>query len=126
MLNSPDDGVWKAWILFFLRGVAETAEQAAGTVKRVVALFAADAQRIETLGRAATTTLRVHRLLQKQLSTSARTAATTLDLSFPAVNGALEKLVELGIARELTGTPRNRVFACDAYLSILSEGTEPL
>lgn len=120
------EGVWEEWILFFLRGVAETSEQAAGTVKRVIALFAADAQRIETLGRAATTTLRVHRLLQKQLSTTARAAATALDVSFPAVNGALEKLVELGIARELTGTPRNRVFAYDTYLRILSEGTEPL
>lgn len=120
------EGVWEEWILFFLRGVAETAEQAAATVKRVVALFAADAQRIEAQGRAAATMLRVHRLLQKRLSTSAKHAANELDLSFPAVNGALEKLVELGIARELTGTPRNRVFAYDAYLRILGEGTEPL
>ncbi|MEY4488581.1 MAG: hypothetical protein RIQ79_1089 [Verrucomicrobiota bacterium] len=120
------EGVWEEWLLFFLRGVAETAEQAAGTVKRVVALFAADAQRIEALGRAAATTLRVQRLLQKQLSTTATQAAAALGLSFPAVNSALEKLVELDIARELTGTPRNRVFAYDRYLHILSEGTEPL
>ena len=120
------EGVWEEWLLFFLRGVAETAEQAASTVKRVIALFAADAQRIEALGRSAATTLRVHRLMQKQLSTTATHAAATLALSFPAVNSALEKLVELGIARELTGTPRNRVFAYDAYLRILSEGTEPL
>lgn len=120
------EGVWEEWILFFLRGVAETAEQAAGTVKRVIALFAADAQRIEALGRSAATTLRVHRLLQKQLSTTAGAAAAALDLSFPAVNGALDKLVELGIGRELTGTPRNRVFAYDTYLRILGEGTDPL
>lgn len=120
------EGVWEEWILFFLRGAAETAEQAAATVKRVVTLFAADARRIEDQGRAAATMLRVHRLLQKRLSTSAKHAAAELDLSFPAVNGALEKLVELGIARELTGTPRNRVFAYDAYLRILGEGTEPL
>jgi Fic family protein len=120
------EGVWEEWILFFLRGAAETAEQAAATVKRVVTLFAADARRIEDQGRAAATMLRVHRVLQKRLSTSAKHAAAELDLSFPAVNGALEKLVELGIARELTGTPRNRVFAYDAYLRILGEGTEPL
>jgi Fic family protein len=89
-------------------------------------LFAADAQRIETLGRAAATTLRVKRLLQKQLSITATQAAAALGLSFPAVNSALEKLMELDIARELTGTPRNRVFAYDRYLRILSEGTEPL
>lgn len=120
------EGVWEEWIRFFLRGVAETAEQAAATVKRVIALFAADAQRIEAQGRAAATMLRLHRVLQKRLSTSAKHAAAELDLSFPAVNGALEKLVELGVARELTGTSRNRVFAYDAYLRLLGEGTEPL
>ena len=35
-------------------------------------------------------------------------------------------LVEQGIAREVTGRRRNRLFAYDAYLAILSEGTEPL
>jgi hypothetical protein len=33
-------------------------------------------------------------------------------------------LFELGIARELTGKRRKRVFAYDRYLAILSEGTE--
>jgi hypothetical protein len=35
-------------------------------------------------------------------------------------------LAELGIARELTGPTRDRVFACDRYLAVLQEGTEPL
>jgi S-(hydroxymethyl)glutathione dehydrogenase/alcohol dehydrogenase len=35
-------------------------------------------------------------------------------------------VVEIGIAREITGGRRNRLFAYDAYLAILSEGTEPL
>ena len=47
-------------------------------------------------------------------------------LSFPTAAKAIENLVELGIAREITGGRRNRLFAYDAYLAILSEGTEPL
>ena len=38
----------------------------------------------------------------------------------------IETLVELGIAREITDGRRNRQLAYDAYLAILSEGTEPL
>jgi len=38
----------------------------------------------------------------------------------------IETLVEQGIAREITGGRRNRLFAYDAYPAILSEGTEPL
>ena len=38
----------------------------------------------------------------------------------------MEALVALGIARELTGQKRHRLFAYDRYLAILNEGTEPL
>jgi hypothetical protein len=33
-------------------------------------------------------------------------------------------LVDLGVARELTGKRRNRLFLYDRYLAILNEGTE--
>jgi hypothetical protein len=36
----------------------------------------------------------------------------------------MDLLVELGIARELTGRARSRLFAYDRYLAILNEGTE--
>ena len=49
---------------------------------------------------------------------------TATGLSFPTTGAAIEVLVEMGIARELTGRRRNRVFAYDRYLAILSEGTE--
>jgi len=52
-------------------------------------------------------------------------ACTATGLSFPAVSSAMELLVERGIARELTGKPRNRLFVYDRYLAILNEGTEP-
>lgn len=45
-------------------------------------------------------------------------------LSFPAASSAMELLVSLGIARELTGKRRNRLFVYDRYLAILNEGTE--
>jgi hypothetical protein len=38
----------------------------------------------------------------------------------------MESLVASGIARELTGKKRNRIFVYDKYLAALSEGTEPL
>ncbi len=47
-------------------------------------------------------------------------------MSFPTASKAMQGLIELGIARELTGQRRNRVFVYDAYLGILNEGGEPL
>lgn len=39
---------------------------------------------------------------------------------------AIGHLERGGILRELTGRLRNKIFAYDEYLKILSEGTEPL
>ena len=38
----------------------------------------------------------------------------------------MTSLQDLGIARELTGRQRNRVYGYDAYIQILNEGVEPL
>ena len=47
-------------------------------------------------------------------------------MTFPTATKGIASLVALGIARELTGRRRNRVFAYHRYLAILNEGTEPL
>ena len=48
----------------------------------------------------------------------------TTGLSFPAASSAMDPLMELGIACEVTGKRGNRLFAYDRYLTVLSEGTE--
>lgn len=49
-----------------------------------------------------------------------------LRLSQPTVTSALAQLEKLGMVHEVTGRSRDRVFAYTDYLTILSEGTEPL
>lgn len=57
-----DHGTWESWIQFFLRGVAEVAEQATSTARRVLQLREDDRNRItEKLGRVAGNG---HRLLE--------------------------------------------------------------
>jgi len=53
-------------------------------------------------------------------------AAPHLALTPPTIRAAVRALEELGIANELTGQRRHRVFAYQAYLDILSEGAQPL
>ena len=119
-------GAWEAWLDFFLAGVTETANQAAETARRVLALFEDDRRRIEGLGRPAASALRVHQLLQGKPLVTIPGAAKALALSQPTVTKSLEHLSALGVTREATGRQRGRVFVYDRYLSLLSEGTEPL
>ncbi len=114
-------GDWEAWLAFFMEGVQRTAEGAVETVQRLSKLFAADRAVIEKQGRRAGSALRVHEaLMERPLLTLAETVKRTT-LTLPTASTAMDQLVATGIAREITGKRRNRVFAYDRYLAILSE-----
>lgn len=121
-----EEGDWESWLEFFLTGVKETSDQAADTARRILAVFERDRQRIEALGRPASSALRVHQYLQSKPILSVPVAAAELGLTPPTVRKSIAHLVELGVAREATGKKRGKLFVYDDYLAILNEGTEPL
>jgi Fic family protein len=118
------EGDWEAWVAFFLDGVRVTAEGAVSTAERLGTMFGVDRARIEPTGRRAGSVLRVHEALKARPISSMTKVCRTTGLSFPAVSSAMDLLVEMRIARELTGKRRNRLFVYDGYLAILNEGTE--
>lgn len=120
------EGYWEAWLDFFLEGVAYTGQNAVETAQRLVALFKEDAQKVERAGRTANTALRMFNALCERPLLTLNEACKRVGLTFPAVAKGMEALVKLGIAREITGQKRNRIFAYKRYLDILNEGTEPL
>lgn len=119
-----DQGDWEAWLSFFLEGVVETANQATEAARRLRSLFADDRFKIEGLGRAAGSALRLHQMMQSRPILSVPTATQQLGLSLPTVRDMVRHLVDLGILKEITGRKRDRQFAYQAYLDILAEGTE--
>jgi len=78
------------------------------------------------MGRSGPSVRQVYAALCRRPLNSIGQLSAACDLSFPTTGKALDTLVALGIARESTGGQRNRLFAYDAYLAILSEGAEPL
>lgn len=120
------NGDWEAWMSFFLDGVSETADHAVLTAQRLMDLSNNDQARIRRTGRVANSSLRVYHALKERLADSIPGICERTGLTFPTVSSALDRLVELGVAREITGAARNRIFVYDRYLAILNEGTEPL
>ena len=116
-------GDWEAWLRFFLTGVAETAAQAADTARALMKLAAADEKRVQAIGKAAGSALRVHRMLQAQPLISIASASKELKLTFPTVTASLKHLEKLGIVRETTGSKYGRLYAYDRYLKILNAET---
>ena len=119
-------GDWEEWLEFYLDGVAQTAEGAVNTAERLLSLFTEHTSLIQGQGRSAGSALRVHQALQERPITSLRGISERKELSLPATTSGMRILESLGIARELTGRQRNRVYGYDAYIQILNEGAEPL
>jgi cell filamentation protein, protein adenylyltransferase len=120
------EGAWEDWLAFLLEGIETTAGEVSKAVKRSLALFAADRRKIQSLGRASSSALRVQEYMQKRPIANIGAISKSLGLSVPTVTASLEHLTELGIAREMTGGRRNRIFSYTKYLAMVAAGTEPI
>ena len=119
-------GDWEAWVDFFLEGVETTAHGAVETARRLADLFEEDIRRTAATGRSATSALRVLAALRERPVLTLAHLCRHAQMTFPTAGKAMQTLVAAGIARELTGQRRNRVFIYDSYLGILNEGGQPL
>jgi Fic family protein len=120
------EGDWEAWLDFFLEGVEQTANNAVDTAKRLLSLFNRDEQCIRKAQGTTSATLQIFSAFCRRPLISVSEVCQQTGLSFPTVSAAIQRLGRLGIVREITGKRRNRVFAYQAYLDILNEGTEAL
>jgi Fic family protein len=116
-------GDWEGWIRFYLVGVEAVARQAAHTTLALREVFEEDQKSVMQLGRAAGSALRVYELLRQRIVLSAPRAAAELGLTWPTVNAALRRLEKLGIAREATGRPRDRLYVYERQMKLLNAGT---
>lgn len=119
-------GDWEGWLGFFLDGVAETAQQAVETAQRLLALLAQDRARVAALGSRAGNVGLVYEQFARRVMSGVPQMVPALPLSAPTVRAAIRTLQDMEIVNEVTGQQRNKVYAYQRYLAILSEGAQPL
>lgn len=117
-------GDWERWLDFFAEGIQVSAAQAAATAHSLLALVAADRERIATLGRAAVSALAIHRALQRQPLASSSALVKATGLTPATVNKTLVHLERLGLVTELTQRQRGRVFSYRRYVELLNAELE--
>lgn len=115
-----DSGDWEGWTRFFLRGVAETAEEATSTVRSILELREAHARILGDAG-LGMNAIRLHDLLLGRPRITVGIAAEQLGTAFPTANKLVDRFCELGLLREVTGRRRNRVFNYQPYLVLFEE-----
>jgi len=117
------NGDWEGWLYFFMQGVKETALMVVESTHTLIHLFAEDRARLQALGKAAGSVLRVHHALQRRPLLTIAKACELTGLSVPTVTEMFSHLVKLGIVEETTGRKRNRLYVYREYIRILNEGT---
>ena len=117
-------GDWEAWLDFFAEAIIVTAGQAVETAQQLLDLSNRDRDKINGLGRAAPSTLQIHRALMEQPIATSSSLVEKTGITPATVNKSLGHLEQLGIVRELTARKRNRLFSYADYIEIMSRGTE--
>lgn len=117
-------GDWEAWLDFFAEAVTVTATQAVETSQQLLDLSSQDRDKINGLGRAAVSTLQVHRALMEHPIATSGSLVQKTGITPATVNKALGHLEQRSIVRELTSKKRNRLFSYAGYIEIMSRGTE--
>lgn len=122
--RTRDAGDWESWLRFFLRGVRDVSREATMTARGIVDMREAHRRKIvEELGRVAGNALKVHESLFAYPMITVNAVATRLGVSFTAANRLIERMVDVGILKEVTGHARNRVFSYATYIDLFSDGT---
>ncbi len=115
------DAGWDEWMRAAFAALAREARLAERGLAVARARAEADEERVrEALGRAAYSAVDVLRLLRSDLALTVPDAARTLQQTPPTAGAALARLEELGIAREVTGRARSRVFVYPALVDALA------
>lgn len=116
-------GRWRSgepepWMRLGLAAAARRARTSRMAAERTGPGLVEEDARLEPLGRAAISARRALAHLRRHLVASMPSLAEELDLSRPAAGDALERLVDAGLARELTGRARDRVYAWAAACGV--------
>lgn len=119
LLDVSLKGRWNAWILFFLRGVAEQAADALWRVRELLNLREDYRRRLAS----PRTSALVPRLLDRLFLNPYVTipgAARALEITHRAAAMNIEKLLREGLLEEVTGQQRNRVYCARGILAVCS------
>ncbi len=108
---------------FFLLALVESAEDAAVTIDKLVALHDKNAALISGMGRDAKNAMLVFDYLEANPIIEIRKTAEALGITFNTASSAVRRLTDAGILMQTTNASRNRTFAYEDYLSVLRKGT---
>jgi Fic family protein len=120
LLNVSRTGAWGDWIDFFARGVTEQARDAVLRSNRLLDLGKQYQKRVADVARSSAALQLLEELFASPYTTVAL-ASDVLNMTYQAALYNVNKLIEAGVLREMTGRSTNRVYCADEILKLLDQ-----
>lgn len=120
------DGDWEGWTTFFLQCVLETADDAIASAQGCFVLLQRDRKALLAQKGATIQAVRLFDHLPNHPMVTLAGAMELLSTTKPTATKAIESLRKAGILLETTGRLRDRVYAYEDYLKLLTKDTERL
>jgi Fic family protein len=111
------------WIRYFLTATSSTAQKGCLTLQKIIKLQESITFEVAALGRRAKLGLRVINSLYEKPVTDAKLVAAEFQITPQTANTIINKLVEIGVLRQVTGHLRNRRYMFKPYVDLFNEGT---
>lgn len=115
-----DEGDWEGWIAFFLECVREASGDGVETASRLFALLHKDRQYLLERPRVNVAAIRLLETLPARPIVTAPLVVKLLDTTMPTASKAIDMLVDANILHETSGKQRDRVYAYQRYLTLLT------
>jgi Fic family protein len=118
------DGDWEGWLDFFLDGVATIGEETVTAVGELFTTITTDRKRVLSQSATSVVALRLFEALPIQPIVSVASVMGVLETTKPTAGRAIEVLKGAGVLVETTGRRRDRSYAYQKYIDLLTAGTE--
>jgi Fic family protein len=118
------DGDWEGWLDFFLDGVATIGEETVTAAGVLFTTITADRKRVLSESAASVVAMRLFEALPIQPIVTVASVMRALETTKPTAGRAIEALTAAGVLVETTGRRRDRSYAYQKYIDLLTAGTE--
>ena len=118
LLSVSREGDWRGWVEYFLRGVAVQAKEALSGANRIINLHTEYRAKLGTRRVPQAAVKLVDHLFTNPV-VSVSQLAKDWKMSFPTVNIGVQKLLKVGILKEVTGRRRNRLFFAPKLMKLI-------
>lgn len=120
LLGVSQDGNWDGWLAYFIRAVAEQSRVAEETGHKILDLQKKYRGQLEE-GSVPASVFKVLDMLFQNPFVSLPAVQNHVKVTWPTAKASVERLVGLGILKEVSGRRRSRIYCAQDLLSILSE-----